>query len=92
MIWYSRYFFQTEDDKGAFETDRELWIKVYRMLNDYQHTTRDLKEAIAYAKVVSLSCGVVIEVLQQEYHLATKEKSWWCVASVNGIKVKLLGD
>ncbi len=81
MIWYSRYFFE-----AVGYNDYETWIKTDNMLMDYHHVTRDLNEAIAWAKVVSISCGCNVEVLQQEYNLKTLKKEWYCVAAVSGIK------
>ena len=81
MIMYSSYFVE------CFSESHEDWLKVDNMLRPYQWKTKDLNEAIAWAKIASLSTGVTIEVLQSECDSKTWTKEWYCLAIVKKCKV-----
>jgi hypothetical protein len=81
---YSSYFFECLAD------NHDDWFKADDMLRDFQWKTKDLKEAIAWAKVASLSTGVTIEVLQSECDTKIWTKEWYCLAIVRKCKVTIL--
>ena len=58
-VRYSDYFL------SAVSGNIEKWSKANKMI-EYFHT-KDFNEAVAKAKLAALSCGVIVEVLQQEY-------------------------
>jgi len=84
VVVCSSYFFECLAD------NHDSWFKADDMLRDFQCKTKDLKEAIAWAKVASLSTGVTVEVLQAECSTRTQTKEWYCRAIVKKCKAIIL--
>jgi hypothetical protein len=74
-IRHSDYFL------SAVSGNTEKWSKADTMIEYFQ--TKDFNEAVAKAKLVALSCGIIVEVLRQEYDTRSYNKVWYCLLLVD---------